>query len=57
MSAKERLHESLAALPATATIDDAMERLYFLRKIERGVADADAGRIVPHEEAAKRFAR
>jgi len=34
-----------------------MERLYFLRKIERGVADADAGRIVPHEEVTKRFAR
>jgi len=56
-SAKEKILESLAALPATATIEDAMERLYFLRKIERGVADADAGRVVPHEDVAKRFAR
>lgn len=56
-SAKERILESLAALPATATIEDAMERLYFLSKIERGVADADAGRVVSHEDVAKRFAR
>lgn len=56
-SAKERILESLAALPSTATIEDAMERLYFLRKIERGIADADAGRVVPHEEIAKRFKR
>ena len=56
-SAKERILESLSALPATATIEDAMERLYFLSKIERGVADADAGRVVSHEEVAKRYAR
>ena len=56
-SAKERILESLATLPSTATIEDAMERLYFLSKIERGAADADAGRVVSHEELAKRFAR
>lgn len=56
-SAKERILESLAALPPTATIEDAMERLYFLGKIERGAADADAGRVVAHEEVARRFAR
>jgi predicted transcriptional regulator len=54
---KERILESLAALPANATIEDAMERLYFLSKIERGLADGDAGRVVPHDEVAKRFAR
>jgi len=56
-SAKERILESLAALPPNATIEDAMERLYFLSKIERGLADADAGRLIPHEDVAKRFAR
>ena len=54
---KERILESLAALPENATIEDAMERLYFLSKIEHGLADAEAGRVVPHDEVAKRFAR
>ena len=54
---KERILESLAALPENATIEDAMERLYFLAKIERGQADADAGRVIPHDEVEKRFAR
>ena len=54
---KERILESLAALPENATIEDAMERLYFLAKIERGLSDADAGRVVPHDEIEKRFAR
>ena len=56
-SVKERILESLGALPPNATIEDAMERLYFLAKIERGLADADAGRLVSHEDVAKRFAR
>ena len=54
---KERILESLAALPENATIEDAMERLYFLAKIERGQADADAGRVIPHDEVEKQFAR
>ena len=54
---KERILESLAALPENATIEDAMERLYFLAKIERGMADAEAGRVIPHDEVEKRFAR
>jgi predicted transcriptional regulator len=33
-----------------------MERLYFLAKVERGEADAEAGRVVPHEDISKRFA-
>jgi predicted transcriptional regulator len=43
-------------LPPTATIEDVMERLYFLAMIERGVADAEAGRVLPHEDVRTRFA-
>ena len=48
-------HERRAA--TTATIEDAMERLYFLAKVERGVADLDAGRSMPHEEIKARYGR
>ena len=37
--------------------EDAIERLYFLAKVERGVAQADAGETLPHEAARKRLLR
>ena len=54
-SIKERVLESVRQLPPAATVEDAMERLYFPAKIERGIADADAGRVVSHDEAKRRF--
>jgi predicted transcriptional regulator len=54
-SAKQRVIEAVQGLPADATVEDAMERLYFLAKIERGLADADAGRVVSHEDIRARF--
>lgn len=54
-SIKQRLLEAVQQLPADATVEDAMERLYFLAKIERGIADAEAGRVVSHEEVKTRF--
>jgi predicted transcriptional regulator len=36
-------------------VEDAMERLYFLAKIEEGERQANAGRTVSHEEAKRRI--
>jgi predicted transcriptional regulator len=52
---KQRVIEAVQQLPADATVEDAMERLYFLAKIERGIADAEAGRVLPHDEVKRRF--
>jgi predicted transcriptional regulator len=52
---KDRILESLEQLPATATVEDAMERLYFLAKVERGLADLSAGRQVDHSELVARY--
>lgn len=54
-SVKQRVLEAVEALPADATIEDAMERLYFLAKIQRGLEQADAGETMTHEEAKKRL--
>ncbi len=54
-SVKQRVLEAVEALPADATIEDAMERLYFLAKIQRGLEQADAGETLTHEEAKKRL--
>ena len=54
-SVKERLLEAVQKLPPDATIEDAMERLYFLAKIERGLADADEGKTLSHDEVKARL--
>lgn len=56
-SAKQKVIAAVEKLPADATIEDAMERLYFLAKIDRGLADADAGRLTEHQEIRARFTR
>ena len=54
-SPKERILEALRDLPSDATIDDAIERLVFLARIEEGLAELDAGQGIPHEEVKRRF--
>ena len=54
-SVKQRVIEAVEALPADATIEDAMERLYFLAKIQRGLEQADSGDTLTHKEAKERL--
>jgi len=54
-SPKERILEALRDLPADASIDDAIEKLVFLARIDEGLAQLDAGQGVPHEEVKRRF--
>jgi len=57
MTTKEQMLQAIRELPDEATVEDAMERLYLLYKVERGIAQADAGQKVPQEEARARMAR
>ena len=52
---KELLRQAIEQLPEDASVEDAMERLLFLAKIERGIADAGAGRTLSHEDVKKRL--
>jgi predicted transcriptional regulator len=54
-SLRQKVLEVVERLPPNATVEDLMERLYFLAKIERGLADTEAGRVVPHEQVQTRF--
>jgi len=54
---KEEMLKVIQDLPADATVEDAMERLYLLQKVERGIAQAEAGQRVSQEEARQRMAR
>lgn len=57
MTTKEKVIHAVEDLPANATIEDAMERLLFLAKIERGLQQADAGKTVRHTEVRERMAK
>lgn len=52
---KRRAIEALQALPEHATIEDAIERLCFMAKIEEGLRQSDAGQLVSHDEVKKQF--
>jgi predicted transcriptional regulator len=54
-SAKERVIDAVRELPDDATVEDAMERLYVLAKIQKGLEQAEAGQTVSHEEAKRRI--
>ena len=57
MTMKDQMLKAVKDLPADATIEDAMERLLFLAKIERGLQQADAGMTVPHSEVREKAAK
>ena len=50
MTTKEKAISVISSLDDNATLDEVIERLYLLRKIERGIAQADAGDVMEHEE-------
>ena len=52
---RERMIEAIRELPADASVDDAIERLVFLAKIEEGLAQLDRGEGSPHDEVKRRL--
>lgn len=52
---KDRVLDVVQQLPADATVEQAMERLYFLAKVEEGLRQADAGKVVSHEDVKRRL--
>jgi predicted transcriptional regulator len=56
-SMKDKALEVIEQLPSDATVDQMMEQLYFLSKVQRGLHQIDAGQVVSHQEAKRRFGR
>jgi hypothetical protein len=52
---KQRMVETVEHLPESATVEDAIEHLYFLAKLERGLEQSTAGETIPHQEIKTRF--
>jgi predicted transcriptional regulator len=52
---RDRIIEVLREMPPDATVDDAIERLVFVAKIEAGLSELDSGQGVSHDEARRRL--
>lgn len=52
---RERMLEAIRELPEDASVDDAIERLVLLAKIEEGLTQLDRGEGIPHEEVKRRL--
>ena len=57
MTTKEKVIQAVQALPEDASIEDAMERLLLLAEVERGLQQANAGELIPHEKVKERMAK
>jgi predicted transcriptional regulator len=54
-SIKADARQLIEGLPESATWDDLAYEVYVRQAIERGLADSEAGRTLPHDEALARI--
>lgn len=57
MTTKERVQELLDRLPDDCSLDDVLYHLYVIQAIDRGLADVEGGRTIPHEQVAEELRR
>ena len=48
---RDRVLEVIQKLPSDTSVEEAMERLYFLADIEAGLKQVEQGQVLSHEEA------
>jgi len=57
METKQDILKAIERLPDDASIEDALDRLYLLYKVERGLSQADRGELIGQDEARRRMAK
>ncbi|MEI8140852.1 MAG: hypothetical protein WCI03_13420 [bacterium] len=57
MTTKDRVLHAVQDLPEDSSIEDVMERLLFMAKVERGIQQADAGKIITHSQVREKMAK
>jgi hypothetical protein len=57
MTIKEKVIKAVEGLADDASIEDVMERLLFLSKVERGLEQADTGQTMSHSQAKERMSK
>jgi hypothetical protein len=56
-TAKQEVSRLLSKLPDDCSLEDVQYHLYVLQKIERGLKDAEEGKVSTQEEVEKRMAK
>ena len=57
METKQQILKVMEDLPEEAGVEDALDRLYLLYKVERGLGQADRGELISQEEVRQRMAK
>ena len=57
MGTKQQILKAIEDLPDNASVEDAIDRLYLLYKIDKGIRQADRGELVSQDEARQRMAK
>lgn len=55
LTLKEKLLKAVESMPSDAGVDEAMERLYVIHKIEEGIRQVNNGQTISHEVAKARL--
>lgn len=56
-TAKKEISDLLKRLPDDCSLEDIQYHLYVLQKVERGLKDAEQGRVYPQEEVEKMMSK
>jgi predicted transcriptional regulator len=54
-TAKEQVQEILETLPEDASLEDIQYHIYVRQKIQQGLDDVEAGRVISHEDVKRRL--
>ncbi len=57
MSTKDSVRALLDRLPDDCSLEDVLYHLYVVQQVELGLAEADAGNVIPHEQVVQEFER
>lgn len=52
---KQKVLDSIEKLPQDASLDDIIERIYFIHKIEVGLKQSQQGDVIAHEDVLERM--
>ncbi len=55
MITKTQLISTLDNLPENLTIDQVIEHIIFVEKVQKGIADSEAGKVYTKEEAKEKL--
>jgi predicted transcriptional regulator len=56
-TAKEQVEHILEMLPEDASLEDIQYHIYVRQKIQQGLEDVEAGRVLSHSEVQQRLAK